>query len=154
MSCNVNNFQSYVFCAQVTLAVDEQYKERWTSPGTFNMLASSQVYVGGAPRDLQVRSNKKGAFIYQKMELPVNYIGCLRKVKWYLYQIDTCSSLISQVSFAADSIHLNILDMAREGSSLITREGKLDFSCQSQQQSDTLSFQQDTTMVGFILVTD
>ena len=68
MSCNVNNFLSYVFCAQVALAVDEQYKERWTSPGTFNMLASSQ-----------------GAFIYQKMELPVNYIGCLRKVKRYLY---------------------------------------------------------------------
>ena len=34
MSCNVNNFPSYVFCAQVTLAVDEQYKERWASPGS------------------------------------------------------------------------------------------------------------------------
>ena len=87
MSCNVNNFRfgnsTYNF-AQVTFTVDEQCKERWTSPGTFNMLASSQVYVGGAPRDLQVRSHKKGAFIYQKMELPMNYIGCLRKVKWYL----------------------------------------------------------------------
>ena len=61
-----------------------------------------------------------------------------------------CSSLISQVSFTADSIHLNILDMAREGSSLITREGKLEFSCQNQQRADTLAFQQDTAMVGFM----
>ena len=75
---------NFFFFIKVTLSVDDQYKERWTSPGTFNMLASSQVYVGGAPRDLQVRSHKKGAFIYQKMELPVNYMGCLRKVRWYL----------------------------------------------------------------------
>jgi len=117
---------------KVTLSVDDQYKERWTSPGTFNMLASSQVYVGGAPRDLQVRSHKKGAFIYQKMELPKNYVGCLRKV-----------------SFTADSIQMSILDMAREGNSLITSEGKLDFSCQNQLHMDTLAFQQDTTMENF-----
>ena len=87
MSCNVNNFRfgnsTYNF-AQVTLTVDEQCKERWTSPGTFNMLASSAVYVGGASRDLQVRSHNKGAFIYQNIELPVNNNGCLRKVKWHL----------------------------------------------------------------------
>ena len=28
---------------QVTLTVDDQYKERWTSPSTVNMLASAQV---------------------------------------------------------------------------------------------------------------
>ena len=28
---------------KVTLTVDDQYKERWASPGTFNMLASAQV---------------------------------------------------------------------------------------------------------------
>ena len=34
-------FQTFDF--QVTLTVDDQFKERWSSPGAFNMLASSQV---------------------------------------------------------------------------------------------------------------
>ena len=42
---------------QVTLTVDNQYTERWTSPGSFNLLSSARVYVGGAPRELQVNFN-------------------------------------------------------------------------------------------------
>ena len=68
-------------CPQVTLTVDDQYKERWTSLGTFNMLASSQVFVGGAPDHLTLRSQRKGAFLHHKTDLPQNFIGCMRKVQ-------------------------------------------------------------------------
>ena len=64
----------------MTLTVDEQYKERWTSLGTFNMLASSQVFVGGAPDHLTLRSQRKGSFLHHKTDLPRNFIGCMRKV--------------------------------------------------------------------------
>ena len=65
---------------QVTLTVDDQYKERWTSPGTFNMLASAQVYVGGSPGHMSLRQQNKGAFLFQKSDLPPNFVGCLKKV--------------------------------------------------------------------------
>ena len=81
----------------MTLTVDDQYKERWSAPGVFNMLASSQVklmiyqkqivnypiiqvYVGGSPSDLSHRSVRKGMFGFHKNELPRNFLGCLKKV--------------------------------------------------------------------------
>ena len=77
---------------QVTLTVDEQYKERWTSLGTFNMLASSQVFVGGAPHHLTLRSQRKGSFLHHKTDLPQNFIGCMRKVRSSLLALENAES--------------------------------------------------------------
>ena len=39
-----------------------------------------KVYVGGTPRDITERAYRKGAFLYQNLELPQNFVGCLKKV--------------------------------------------------------------------------
>ena len=44
------------------------------------MLASSQVFVGGAPNHLTIRSQRKGSFLHHKTDLPHNFVGCMRKV--------------------------------------------------------------------------
>ena len=41
-----NNQNLKCFPPQVTLAVDDQHKERWSSPGAFTLLSSSQVSCG------------------------------------------------------------------------------------------------------------
>lgn len=77
------------------------------------MLSSSRVYVGGAvnPRALL------GARVHN------NFVGCLRKVE-----------------FSADTLNLNLIDLAKSGSKLIQVAGNVEYQCPSGDPQDPVTF--------------
>ena len=52
------------------MTVDEIHSERWTTAGTFTMLSSSRLYVGGADLSQTLPG----------LSTRNDFIGCLRKV--------------------------------------------------------------------------
>ena len=126
---------------QVHLEVDGQYKERWTSPSSFSLLSSSRVFVAGGPRVDKTRN--------VNLTTMTNFTGCLRKVSFLLSfkKLATFSDMSTcyccQVAFQADSIHLPILEMAKENHPLITSQGEIDFRCKHSANRDTATFQDD-----------
>ena len=53
------------------MTVDGSYTEKWTTSGTFFMLASNKVFIGGSsqPYKLPGGANTK-----------TNFVGCMKKV--------------------------------------------------------------------------
>ncbi|XP_037909404.1 neurexin-1 isoform X2 [Hermetia illucens] len=100
------------FCRLVTV-VDDVYTDHSHIAGKFTMLSSSRVYVGGAvnPRALL------GARVHN------NFIGCLRKVE-----------------FSADTLRLNLIDLARTGSKLIQIAGRVEYQCPAGDPQDPVTF--------------
>lgn len=93
--------------------VDEVYTDHSHIAGKFTILSSSKVYVGGSvnPRALL------GARVHN------NFVGCLRKVE-----------------FSADTLRLNLIDLARTGSKLISVVGRVDYNCPSSDPQDPVTF--------------
>ena len=56
------------------MTVDGIHSERWTTAGTFSMLSSSRLYVGGA----DASSSLPG------LRTRTDFIGCLRKVSLHV----------------------------------------------------------------------
>lgn len=77
------------------------------------MLSSSRVYVGGSINTRALPGSRVNK----------NFIGCLRKVE-----------------FVADTLRLNLIDLGKAGSKLITMAGKLDFKCQEVEPGDPITF--------------
>ncbi|CAG9789178.1 unnamed protein product [Diatraea saccharalis] len=77
------------------------------------MLASSRAHVGGS---LNARA-LPGARVHN------NFIGCLKKVE-----------------FSADTLRLNLIDLARTGSKLITVTGRLEYACTASDTADPVTF--------------
>ncbi|XP_067618490.1 neurexin 1 isoform X1 [Eurosta solidaginis] len=100
------------FCRLVTV-VDDVYTDHSHIAGKFTMLSSSRVYVGGAvnPRALL------GARVHN------NFVGCLRKVE-----------------FSADTLLLNLIDLAKSGSKLIQVAGNVDYQCPLGDPQDPVTF--------------
>ncbi|KAH8306323.1 hypothetical protein KR018_007569 [Drosophila ironensis] len=100
------------FCRLVTV-VDDVYTDHSHIAGKFTMLSSSRVYVGGAvnPRALL------GARVHN------NFVGCLRKVE-----------------FSADTLNLNLIDLAKSGSKLIQVAGNVEYQCPSGDPQDPVTF--------------
>lgn len=99
---------------QLVAIVDDVYADHSHIAGKFTMLSSSRVYVGGAvnPRALL------GARVHN------NFVGCLRKVE-----------------FSADTLRLNLIDLARTGSKLIQVAGRVDFdTCPAGDPQDPITF--------------
>ncbi|XP_035900555.1 neurexin-1 isoform X6 [Anopheles stephensi] len=109
------------FCRLVAV-VDDVYTDHSHIAGKFTMLSSSRVYVGGAvnPRALL------GARVHN------NFVGCLRKVE-----------------FSADTLRLNLIDLARTGSKLIQVAGRVDYTCPSGDPQDPVTF---TTRESYLLL--
>ena len=55
---------------QVTLTVDGLYTERWMTSGSFSVLASSTVFLGGSEATFSLPGTKTNN----------NLVGCLKKV--------------------------------------------------------------------------
>ena len=55
---------------QVTLTVDGLYNERWMTSGSFSVLASSTVFLGGSEATFSLPGTKTNN----------NLVGCLKKV--------------------------------------------------------------------------
>ena len=62
------------FRPQVVVTVDGTYSERWITAGSFTLLASSTVFVGGSEATYNLKGNN-------------NWVGCLKKVRQHLYYI-------------------------------------------------------------------
>ncbi len=58
---------------QVTVTVDGVYTDRWITSGSFSVLASSTVFVGGS--EPSYRATEDGGKVNGN-----NWVGCLRKV--------------------------------------------------------------------------
>jgi hypothetical protein len=59
-------------------------------------------------------------------------------------------SLCSQVEFSADTLRLNMIDLGRTGSKLLTVAGTLDFMCQEVEAADPVTFTtKDSHLVSF-----
>ncbi|CAH2094247.1 unnamed protein product [Euphydryas editha] len=100
------------FC-RVSAVVDDVYSEHSHVAGSFTMLASSRAHVGGS---LNARA-LPGARVH------TNFIGCLKKVE-----------------FSADTLRLNLIDLARTGSKLITVTGRLEYTCTATDSADPVTF--------------
>ena len=62
-----------VICVQVTMTVDGTYREKWTTSGTFSMLSSNKVFIGGSSQPYKLPgANTK-----------TNFVGCMKKVCFY-----------------------------------------------------------------------
>ncbi|XP_026490992.1 neurexin 1 isoform X4 [Vanessa tameamea] len=100
------------FC-RVSAVVDDVYSEHSHVAGSFTMLASSRAHVGGS---LNARA-LPGARVH------TNFIGCLKKVE-----------------FSADTLRLNLIDLARTGSKLIAVTGRLEYACTATDSADPVTF--------------
>ncbi|XP_014288762.3 neurexin 1, partial [Halyomorpha halys] len=100
------------FC-RLSLVVDGVYAEHSNTAGTFTMLSSSRAYVGGAENVLKLSGSK----------VHNNFVGCLRKVE-----------------MNADTLRLNLIELARTGSRLVGVAGHVDFMCQEVEAADPITF--------------
>ncbi|XP_068083571.1 neurexin 1 [Anabrus simplex] len=100
------------FC-RLSAVVDGVYTDHSHIAGSFTMLSSSRVYVGGSQNTYALPGSK----------IHNNFVGCLRKVE-----------------FTADTLKLNLIDLGRTGSNLITVEGHVDFMCQEVEAADPVTF--------------
>ncbi|XP_046401405.1 neurexin-1 isoform X2 [Ischnura elegans] len=110
----VQEISSVITFCRVSVVVDGIYSEHSHTAGTFSFLSSSLVYVGGSedPRSLQ-----------GSLRAHANFVGCLRKVE-----------------FTADTLKLNLIDLARAGSKLISVAGRPEFMCQEVEAADPVTF--------------
>lgn len=93
--------------------VDDVYTDHSHIAGKFTMLSSSRVFVGGAVNARALH----GARVHN------NFVGCLRKVE-----------------FSADTLRLNLIDLARTGSKMIQVTGRVDYTCPAGDPQDPVTF--------------
>lgn len=126
------------------MTVDGIHSERWTTAGTFSMLSSSRLFVGGAD----------AGHALPGLRTRNDFIGCLRKVCLFL---KTSLSLlcilhnihIFKVEFTADSLRLDIIELARTGNKLLTVAGRPEWMCQAVEVADPVTFTTpDTVLVS------
>ena len=103
---------------QVTMRVDGKYPERWRTVGSFRFLSSSSSFLGGS-------DGRENIPVLQNIN---NLVGCLKAVL-----------------YTTDSLSLNLLSLAQEGSSLMTELGEVEWSCQDQASSQPLPFRSSSS---------
>ncbi|XP_065280830.2 neurexin 1 isoform X2 [Dermacentor albipictus] len=101
----------------LSITADGVYTERGSTAGAFSFLASSALFVGGA--DVPLPGPKRP-----------NFVGCLRKVE-----------------LVADSLQLDLVDLARSGNRLVQARGNIHFVCQEVDAADPVTF---TTRDSFL----
>ncbi|XP_055944776.1 neurexin-1-like isoform X1 [Argiope bruennichi] len=110
------------FC-HLSVTIDGVYTERGSTAGSFSMLSSSVIYVGGlAPTT--------AAQLLPASRVRNNFIGCVRKVE-----------------FIADSVSLDLLSLAKSQSKLLRYHGDVQFFCQEMEAADPITF---TTRESFL----
>ncbi|KAG1696117.1 Neurexin-3 [Nymphon striatum] len=107
---------------ELSINVDGVYMQRGSAAGSFSLLASSVMYVGGSDQTSSLPGSRVRG----------NFKGCLRKVQ-----------------FTADSLSLNVLELARAGNNLIEKHGTINFQCQEVEAADPITF---TTRESFLVL--
>ena len=64
----------YPIFFKVTMTVDGTYNEKWTTSGTFSMLSSNKVFIGGSNQPYKLPGANSKA----------NFVGCMKKVGIFL----------------------------------------------------------------------
>ncbi|XP_045465239.1 neurexin-1 isoform X1 [Harmonia axyridis] len=100
------------FC-RLSAVVDGVYADHSHIAGKFTMLLSSKLHVGGS---INTRA-LPGSRVHN------NFVGCMRKVE-----------------FVADTLRLNLLELGRSGSHLISVMGRLDYKCPAGETHDPITF--------------
>ncbi|XP_054713514.1 neurexin-1-like [Uloborus diversus] len=100
------------FC-HFSITVDGVYTERGSTAGTFNLLSSSVLFVGGL--------DHSGG--YQGARQHSNFVGCIKKVE-----------------FMADSLKLEVIELGRTGNKLIQQQGSVQYLCQEVEAADPITF--------------
>ncbi|XP_042239810.1 neurexin-1-like isoform X1 [Homarus americanus] len=100
------------FCS-LSVSVDGLHTRKGTTAGPFSQLSSSRLHLGGA----DVPALLPGA------ETRSNFVGCMRKVE-----------------YRADSVRLDVIRTARQGSPLLHVKGKVDYMCLEVEAGDPVSF--------------
>ncbi|XP_076318595.1 neurexin 1-like [Tachypleus tridentatus] len=107
------------FC-HFSIAVDGVYTQRGSTAGTFNLLYSKQIYVGGS----NITSGHLGT------HSRISFVGCLRKVR-----------------FLADSLNLDLIELAATGTNVVRPYGNFQFACHEVEAADPITF---TTKESFL----
>ena len=55
------------------MTVDRSYTEKWTTTGSFSMLSSNKVFIGGSSQPYKLPGSKT----------KTNFVGCMKKVRTY-----------------------------------------------------------------------
>ncbi|GJQ66007.1 putative laminin G [Trypoxylus dichotomus] len=100
------------FC-RLSAVVDGVYADHSHIAGKFTMLTSSKIHVGGS---INTRA-LPGSRVHN------NFVGCMRKVE-----------------FVADTLRLNLLELGKSGSDLITTSGQLEYKCPTGETHDPITF--------------
>jgi len=98
---------------QVTMTVDGKYPERWRTLGRFSYLSSSAAFLGGS-------DGRENIVILRNIN---NFVGCLKKA-----------------IYTADTISLDLLNLAKDGNGLMVSLGKVEWQCQDIQSSHPLPY--------------
>lgn len=140
---------------QLSITADGVYTERGSTAGSFSFLASSALYVGGT--DAILPGPKRN-----------NFVGCLRKAGFISSSSHRHSGELSltslrlskgrvtdvpcyaesQVELVADSLQLDLIDLARSGNRLVQAKGNIHFLCQEVDAADPVTF---TTRDSFLV---
>ncbi|XP_076324369.1 neurexin 1-like isoform X2 [Tachypleus tridentatus] len=107
------------FC-HLSITVDGVYTQRGSTAGAFSLLSSAQIYIGGYDAASTLAIGRTST----------NFVGCLRKVQ-----------------FVADSLSLDLIELANTDSKLVRPHGNLQFMCQEVEAADPITF---TTRDSFL----
>ncbi|KAK9716993.1 Laminin G domain [Popillia japonica] len=97
----------------LSAVVDGVYADHSHIAGKFTMLTSSKIHIGGS---INTRA-LPGSRVHN------NFVGCMRKVE-----------------FVADTLRLNLLELGKSGSDLITTSGQLEYKCPTGETHDPITF--------------
>jgi len=99
--------------AEVTLTVDGIYMEHWKTSGIFSILASNTVFLGGSEASsFNSAEDQSESSSSSSTWTNINLVGCLKKV-----------------IYKADSLVLNLLNLAQSGNPLLSVIGDLEWRC-------------------------
>jgi leucine-rich repeat transmembrane neuronal protein 1/2 len=105
----------------VTMTVDGTYTEKWTTSGTFSMLSSNKVFIGGSSQPYKLPGANSKA----------NFVGCMKKVE-----------------MKADSLYLPLLKLAKQGNRLMSSSGFISYSCRPIEAIKPVAFTSDDSHVA------
>lgn len=68
------------------------------------------------------------------------YTNTKAHIQWYPCMMETVSACVLQVEFSADTLRLNLIDLARTGSKFIQVAGRVAYTCPAGDPQDPVTF--------------
>ncbi|XP_018330291.1 neurexin-3-like [Agrilus planipennis] len=100
------------FC-RLSAVVDGAYADHSHIAGKFKVLSSTRIFLGGSEDTRALPGTRVNS----------NFVGCMKKVE-----------------FTADTMRLNLLELGKSGSELISTAGRLEYRCPAGETRDPITF--------------